>query len=45
MRSKNDQKFTILNGKIEKSVKNDKKQSKMSEKHEKWQKNSDQISH
>jgi len=42
---KNDQKITILNGKIEKSVKNSEKWLKMSENHEKWQKKGAQISH
>jgi len=43
--TKNDKKNTILNGKIEKSPKIDQKVTKMSEKHEKCQKNSAQISH
>jgi len=43
--SKMSEKKWFLNGKIEKMVKIDQKSSKMSEKHEKWQKNSAQISH
>jgi len=44
-RLKNDQKNTILNGKIEKSSKIDQKVIKMSENQEKVTKMSDQISH
>jgi len=43
--SKIDQKITILNGKIEKSLKITQNQSKKSQNHQKWVKNSDQISH